>query len=184
MAMQLVDSYLLSTDLYGQQAMNLEPVTISSVLHDTAHKLRHLAKQYDCELEISLQGKYGPVMAHRESMEAAFTMLGYTFIEAAQPLEGRRKRVVVLAAHRSARGLVAGIFGNNPGLSSDMFRRARALYGTTRQTLPGIHPSSGAGVFIADSLLAPVATPLRVAQHNKLNGLAATLHSSRQMQLV
>jgi hypothetical protein len=181
MALQLIDGYLLSTDVHSQQSLQLQPVSVASVLHDTAHKLHYIAKQYDCELEISLKGKYEPVMCHRESLEAAFTMLGYSFIEA-QPQQNEKR--VVFAAHRSSRGLVAGIFGNNPGLSSDMFKRARALYGTTRQSLPGMHQSSGAGVFIADSLLSPHATPLRVAQHHKLNGLAATLFPSQQMQLV
>ncbi|MDB5185773.1 MAG: hypothetical protein JWL85_296 [Candidatus Saccharibacteria bacterium] len=181
MALQLIDGYLLSTDLHAQQSLHLEPVSISSVLHDTAQRLQFLARQYNCEVEIHLAGKYEPVMGHRESLETAFTMLGYSFIESIT--EGKDRRLV-LAAHRSGKGLVAGVFGNHPGLTADMYRRARALYGNSRQALPTVSPASGAGVFIADSLLAPSGSPLRVARHQKLNGLAATLFPSQQMQLV
>ena len=149
MAMQLIDGYLLSTDVHSQQVLQLEPVSISALLHDTAHRLSHLAKQYDCEVDVHLSGKYGPVMAHRQSLEMAFTMLGYAFIESAS---GEGKKHMVFGAHRSKNGLVAGIFGDQPGLSSDMYRRAKALYGTARQPLTNVMPAAGAGVFIADSI--------------------------------
>lgn len=182
MAMQLIDGYLLSTDVHSQQALQLEPVSISALLHDTAHQLSHLAKQYECELEVHLSGKYGPVMAHRQSLEMAFTMLGYSFIEAGAAQNAGKK--MILGAHKSRAGLVAGIFGEQPGLSTDMFRRAKALYGTARQPMTGVSPAAGAGVFLADSLLAPQSTQLHVAYHQKFAGLAATLLPSNQLQLV
>jgi hypothetical protein len=181
MALQLIDGYLLSTDVHSQQALQLEPVSISAVLQDTAHRLSYLAKQYNCEIDVHLSGKYGPVMAHRQSLEMAFTMLGYAFIEAGASED---KRTMIFGAHRSKAGLVAGIFGDQPGLTSDMFRRAKALYGTARQPLTSVTPAAGAGVFIADSLLAPQSAPLHVAHHQKFAGLAATLLQSHQLQLV
>jgi hypothetical protein len=181
MALQLIDGYLLSTDVHAQQALELEPISISSILQDTAHQLSHLAKQYDCEIEVHLSGRYGPVMAHRKSLEAAFALLGYSFIEAGSS-EGNRR--MLLAAHRSRNGLVAGVFGNQPGLSADMYRRARALYGTARQPMTNVTAAAGAGVFIADSLLAPQSSPIHIAYHQKLAGLAATLLPSQQLQLV
>lgn len=177
MAMQLVDGYLLSTDIHSQQSLQLEPVSVSAVLQDTAHRLSYFAREYGCELEVHLSGKYAPVMAHRQSLEMAYMLLGYSFIEAG---EGK----VVLGAHRSQSGLVAGIFGNQPGLSSDMYRRAQALYGVARQPLTNLSPAAGAGVFIADALLSPQSTSLHVAYHQKLAGLAATLLQSNQLQLV
>jgi hypothetical protein len=151
-------------------------------LNDTAHKLAPLARQNDCDIEIQLSGKYGPAMAHPGSLQSALMLLGYSLIEV-RTTERRRHRVV-LGAHRSVRGLVTGIFDNQPGLSTDMFRRGRALYGTARQALPAVSGASGASVFVADALLRSMAAPLHVARHHKLAGLATTLHPSNQLQLV
>lgn len=182
MAMQLIDGYLLSTDLQVQSSLQLEPVSIASVLQDVAHKLTPLARLYEHDLEVSLGGKYRPVMAHHSSLEAAYTMLGYAMIES-QGGDDRRK-TVVLGAHRSAAGIVAGVFGQQEGLTADMFKHARALYGRSRQPLTSLSASSGAGIFIADSLLNTMASPLRVAHHHKMSGFAATLLPSQQLQLV
>lgn len=182
MALRLVDSYLLSVRLQALPSLELEPVSVSAMLQDTAHQLNQLAKDYDCDLEVHLAGRYEPVMAHRQSLEAAFATLGYAFIEAVPNSETRHK--VILGAHRSNRGLVAGIFGNQEGLSSDMFRRGQALFGTARQAVPAITPNAGAGIFVADSLLKNMEAPLHLSRHSKLTGLAATLVPSQQLQLV
>ena len=182
MALRLVDSYLLSVQLQALPMLELEPVSVSAVLQDTAHRLNQLAKQYDCDLEVRLSGRYEPVMAHRQSLEAAFATLGYTFIES-MPTEGQ-KHHIILGAHRSSKGLVAGVFGNQEGMSADMYRRGMALFGTARQAVPSLSPHAGAGVFVADSLLKNMEAPLHVSRHNKLSGLATTLITSQQLQLV
>lgn len=182
MAMRMIDSYLLSVQLSGQPSLQLEPVSVSSVLQDVAHRLSPLAKQYDHDLDISLKGKYGPVMANAQSLEAAYTMLGYAMLEAQSAGETRQR--VLLGAHKTGQGIVAGVFGEQEGLSADMFRRARALYGRSRQALPSMTSSSGASVMIADSIFHTMAVPMRVAQHHKLTGFAATLLPSQQLQLV
>lgn len=182
MALRLIDSYLLGVELQGLPTLELEPVSLSAVLQDAATKLSTLAKQHDCELELHLGGKYGPVMAHRRSLEAAYVSLGYAFIES-QPVS-EKKHTVLLGAHRSARGLVAGVFGEQPELTSDMYRRAQALYGQAPQAIPAVSSSNGAGIFIADNLLRSMETPLRVARYHKLSGLAATLLPSKQLSLV
>ena len=182
MALRLVDSYLLSVQLQSLPVLELEPVSISAVLQDTAHRLNQLAKQYDCDLEVHLSGKYGPVMAHRQSLESAFATLGYAFIESMPTAENKHK--VILGAHRSAKGLVTGLFGNQEGTSADMYRRGMALFGTARQPIPTLSPQSGAGVFVAESLLKNMDATLQVSRHNKLSGLAVTLIQSQQLQLV
>ncbi len=182
MGLRLIDSYLLSVQLQAQPMLQLEPVSVSAVLQDTVHRLNHLAKQYDCELEVHLSGKYEPVMANRESLEAAFATLGYAFIESVPPADSRHR--IVLAAHRSSKGLVAGVFSEEAVMTSEMFGRAKALYGSARQPAPGLSGGSGAGLFVADSLLASMASPLRMARHQKLSGLAATFLPSQQLQLI
>jgi hypothetical protein len=121
-------------------------------------------------------------MAHRPSLEAAYMSLGYAFIEAVPGTANTGR--LLFAVHRTGRGLAAGVFGEQPGLSTDMYRRARALYGHAHQAMPTVSASSGAGIFVADSLLQNMATPLRVARHQRLSGLAATLLPSKQLQLI
>lgn len=182
LALKLIDSYLLSTRL-SQTVLPLEPVSLSAVLHDTAQQLQPIAKQYNCELELSLAGKYGPVMAHKKGLEAALVSLGHVFIEAGQQSIGRRQ-VVNLAAHKSRFGIVAGIFSNDYNLSSSVYNRSKALYGHVRQPLNSFTSSSGAGIFIADSLLTAMDAPLKVASHNRNAGLAATFIPSRQTSFI
>ncbi len=181
-ALRLIDGYILSI-APTQTELQLEPVSISAVLQDTAHRLAKLASQYDCDLQISLSGRYGPVMANRRNLEVAFMMLGYSFIEAQQHDEEKHPRVL-LGAHKSAGGLVAGIFGSQSSLSTDMFRRGKMLYGNVRQPLAGSSAANGAGIFIADSLMQSMASPLKLAKHQKLTGLAATLIPSHQLNLL
>lgn len=182
-ALSLVDGFLLSTERKAQGSLELEPVSLSSVLNDTAHKLDYWAKQNDCDIEVRLSGKYVPVMAHEQSLQSALMLLGYSLIEARTPERSRHQ--IVLAAHRSPHGgLVAGVFDNQPGLSTDVFRRGRALYGSARQTMPAVTSTTGAGVFVADALLRTMEAPLHVARHNRLTGLAGTFHQSSQLQLV
>ncbi len=181
-ALHLVESFLLSSELQSRESLELTPVSVSSILNDTAHRLAPLARQHNCDIEIQLSGKYGPVMAHQESLESALALLGSSLIEARAP-QGQRHEIV-LGAHRSINGLVAGVFDNQPGLSTDIFRRGRALYGDARQALPMTSGTNGAGVFVADALMRAMAAPLHVARHNKLAGLAVTLHPSNQLQIV
>ena len=185
-ALVLIDNYLLSTrlaQLHGE--LELEPVAISAVLADAAHQLAKLAERHQCELEIHVAGRYEPVIAHRAGLEAALVSLGYVFIEAQSNRSPKTQRPVIrLAAHRGKNGIVAGLFTDIDGISSDMYRRAHMLYGHARQSLPELVAGSGAGVFVADSLLDTMSARLRVAHHQKLNGLAATLKPSRQLSLI
>lgn len=182
MAMRLIDSYLLSVQIQGQASLELEPVSVGVILQDTAHRLSRLAKDYNCTLEVHLTGRYEPVMANRHNLEAAYTMLGYSFIESIPPVA--IKHQVTLGAHRSRRGVVAGIFGTQPGFSADAFRRGRAIFGTSRQGLPAVSSTSGAGIFLAESLLKSMETPLHQSRHRKCSGLAATLITSKQLKLI
>lgn len=182
MALRLIDSYLLSIELQMQPSLQLEPVSVSAALQDTAHALSQLARQYDTDLHINLKGKYQPVMAHRSSLESALVSLGYAFIESAAVDD--RRHTVVLGAHQSSKGLVVGAFGNQPVISSEALKRSIALFGSAKQALPQLSGSAGAGVFIANSLLRSINAPLHVSRHNSLSGLAATLSPSHQLSLV
>lgn len=182
MAIRLIDSYLLSVQVQGQAVFDLEPVSVASMLQDVAHQLSPLAADYRLDLQLSLGGSYAPVMANRYSLESAYTMLGYAMIEAQASNE--RRQLVLLGAHRRAGGVVAGVFAEHEGLTADIFRRARALYGHARQPMTAAASSAGAGIFVADTLLHAMNAPLRVAHHHKMAGLAATLLPSQQLQII
>ncbi len=183
MSLRLIDSYILSTDVHMQHSLILEPISIKSVLYDTANDVTSYARMYGCEVETQLDGKFMPVMGNSTLLRAAFTSLASALIEAQSPSDERGSKVTI-ATHKHGGTIVAGVFVNQSGLTTDMFRRARALYGSARQPMVNSLPSAAAGVFVADSLFSSIASPLKVAKHNKLNGLATVLLPSRQLHLI
>ncbi len=184
-AIKLLDNYLLCVSLaHNSQYLQLEPISISSVLASVAHELGNFASQNNCELELHLAGKYEPIMAHSIGLQAALTSLGYVFIEAQAGLDNIKRPVLKLGAHRSHGGIAAGIFADIEGLGANVYQRGRSLYGRARQPLNQISNSSGAGLFVADSLFNSMSAHLRVARHQRLCGLAATFAPSRQLEFI
>jgi hypothetical protein len=182
MALGLVDSYLLGLQLMqGQQRLTLEPVSVSSLLVEVAHELRGLARQYDVDVELSIAGRYEPVMAHRRGLKAALLSLGYTLI-GARP-EGARRRLL-LAAHRTASGINAGMYGQFDGLHAGAWRKALELCGKASRPFGTLSGDSGAGLFVAETILRAMETGLRVGKHSNNYGLATTLQPSQQLRLV
>ena len=185
-ALRLIDSYLLGVRLAeegSQQSLALEPVSVSSVLYDTAHELSSLAKFYGVHLELSIAGKYGPVTANKQALQAALTSLGMSLIEALPALDSKDV-TLQLGAHRSRYGIVAGLYADTPSLNADTLRRGAELLGKSRQPLVGITHSSGAGIFVADTILQAMQLRLAPTRHNKLYGLGAVLQPNKQLQLV
>jgi hypothetical protein len=182
-SLQLVESYALSLRVHGKiTPLRLEPVTVSSLLYDTAQQLEPFAREYGISLELETVPRVQPIIADRSVLQSAMTSLGQVFVLA--QAESDEPSAVHLAAHRSRYGIVAGMYGNSPQLGADSLRRAHALRGTAREPLQRLVSGPAAGVFVADSLLQTLAAHLHVARYHKLNGLAATLQPSHQMQLV
>ncbi len=181
-AMKLIDGYLLSVQLQQEPALPLEPVSLGSVLYDTAHTLEAYAKAHDCTIELHIQGKYAPVMARHEVVRTAIESLGYSFIEAASR-RGVKTRVM-LAVRKTAHGMSAGVFSDTDKLNSTLFKQAKVLKGLARQPLGDFSAGSGAGVFVADALFDWLESPMHVSKFRSLQGLAANLTPSRQLSLV
>ncbi len=184
-ALRLVDSYVLGVQLAdtSQQAMALEPVSVSSVLYDTAQQLGGVARFYGVHLELSIAGKYGPVLANREGLQAALTSLGMSLIEALPALDSGQL-TLQLGAHRTRYGIVAGIYSDTASLTAESLRTGLNLCGTSRQPLVGVSHSSGAGVFVADAILQAMQLKLQPTRHNRLHGLGAVLQANNQLQLI
>jgi hypothetical protein len=184
-ALTLIDNYLLSVRLAQQGILpNMdEPVTVSSVLYDVGTQLSPFAKAYDVKLNIQLGGKFGPVMTNRAALQAALTSLGYAFIEAL-PATDKPQLTLQLSAHRCRYGIVAGLYCDADHLSAKVLREGRELYGRVRQPLTTISPSAGAGVFVADSILQSLKSPLVSSRHRHLHGLGTILQANPQLQLI
>jgi hypothetical protein len=181
-ALRLIDGYLLSVQLQREPQLPLEPVSLGSVLYDTAQSLDSFARAHNCEIELHIGGKYGPVMARREVVQAALMNLGYSFIEAATPTNGRTR--ITIAVRKNAHGINTGVFSSNEGLSSSLFKQAKSLKGLVKQPMSNFSTGSGAGVFIADSLFDYLQSPLKTGRFQTLAGLSATLRPSLQLSLV
>ena len=183
-ALKLLDNYALGVRLSLQpRQLEIEPVSVASVLYDTGQQLQSLAGSYGVELELDIAGRYGPVLAHRQGLQAALVSLGAALIESLPALESTQLRLR-LASHHCRYGLVAGLYVDTERLSSGTLRQGRALQGRTRQPLPAVSHSSGAGVFVADAILEAMSLHLRASRHHRLYGLGTVLQPSSQLRLV
>jgi hypothetical protein len=184
-ALRLIDSYVLGVRLAeeGQQALVLEPVSVSSVLYDTAEQLSSVAKFYGVTLELNIHGKYGPVLANRQGLQSALTSLGMALIESLPALDSP-SLTLELGAHRTRYGIVAGLYSDTEALTTESLRRGRQLAGKSRQPLVGMSHGSGAGVFVADAILQAMQLRLQTTRHRRMYGLGAVLQANNQMQLV
>lgn len=184
-ALKLIDGYLLSMRLAAETVYDIEqePVSLSSVLYDTAQELHPIAELYGVRLELALDGKYRPVTAHRQGLQSALVTLGYALIEALPATDAPQLKLE-LAAHRCRYGIVAGLYADVDRLTAEALRQGRRLIGETRQPLPALSHSGGAGVFVADAILSAIGARLKVSHHNKRSGLGAVLQANPQLQLV
>lgn len=183
-AMHLVDSYLLGLQLLAEQeTLDLEPVSVASTLVDTSHELSKYAKQYGVRLELSVAGRYEPVMAHGKGLRAALLSMGYALIASGAAQAGA-KRQLTIATHRTAQGIVAGMYGQYDALTAQSWRQAMQLYGQAAQPFAALSSGSGAGVFVADALSRAMDSHLRIGRYAHQTGLAMTLTPSQQLQLV
>lgn len=183
-ALILVDSYLLGLELLQSQTrLELEPVSVSSMLVDAAHELHGFARQYGITVEMETAGRYGPVMSNPRGLKAALLSLGFALIEAQAAAAEDVPHKVVLATHRTPHGIITGIYGSQ-SVTMDAWRRALTLCGKASQPLTGLSSGSSAGLFVADAILRSMDSRLRPGRYLRRGGLAATLQPSRQLQLV
>jgi len=183
-ALKLIDSYTLGVRLALEgERLNVEPISVSSVLYDAGQQLDSLAKSYGVGLELNVAGRFGTVMAHREGLEAALVSLGSALIEAL-PAQGGTQLKLQLATHRSRYGIVAGLYGETKQLTTQALKKGRALQAHSRQPLLDVTHTSGAGIFVADALLHAMDLHLMASRHHGLYGLGTVLQPNHQLELV
>jgi hypothetical protein len=184
-ALRLLDNYALGVRLSLEpEQLELEPVSVSSVLYDSGQQLEALARSYGVKLELNVAGRFGPVLAHRQALQAALVSLGSSLIEALPALQMTEQLQLQLATHRSRYGIVAGLYTDNPEITNKALQRGRQLQAQSRQPLMNLTHNSGAGVFIADAILRAMQLRLGASRHHRLYGLGTVLQPNNQMQLV
>jgi hypothetical protein len=183
-ALKLLDNYVLGVRLATERdELAVESVSVSSILYDTGQQLDAMAKQYGVGLELNIAGRFGPVLAHRQGLQAALVSLGAALIEALPAQEATQLKLH-LATHRSRYGIVAGLYADTRQLSRDALRRGRELQRRSRQPLTNLTHTSGAGVFVADTILHAMQLSLTPSRHHRLYGIGTVLQPNNQLQLV
>jgi len=183
-ALRLLDNYVLGVRLSLEpQQLDIESVSVASVLYDAGQQLGALAKSYGVDLELNIAGKFGPVMAHRQGLQAALVSLGAALIEAFPAQSNQPQLKLQLATHRSRYGIVAGVYSDTKQLTNDALHKARQLQRISRQPLLNLTHTSGAGIFVADAILHAMNLSLKASRHHRLYGLGAVLQPNYQIQL-
>lgn len=182
-ANRLADGYATGMR-QGRKAAELliEPVAVQSILHDAERALRPFADEHNVQLELAQIPRLELVLCDREVMQMALICLGQVIVAAES--EQEKPQPVRLDAYRTKHGIVAGLYSETAVLNKMALRRAKKLFGRTRQPLSLLASGAASGVFVADKLLAAMQAELHVAHHNHLTGLATTLPRCNQMQLV
>lgn len=184
MALRLLDNYVLGVRLATEpQEFAIESVSVSSVLYDTGQQLDGLAKSYGVNLELNIAGRFGPVLAHRQALQAALVSLGAALIEAL-PAQEMTQLKLHLATHRSRYGIVAGLYADTRQLSQEALKKGRQLQRHSRQPFIGLTHTSGAGIFVADTILQAMRLSLKPSRHHNLYGLGTILQPNHQLQIV
>lgn len=183
--LQLVEAYKLLLNAEDNSKLPMEPLAVGAVLEEIAHKLAPYAKQYSTDIQVSVQPRLAPVLAHQPSLTAALEILSTSIIRA-QPAQSEKKVYsLMLGAHRSPdNAIAAGVFSSVHGLSDRTLRAARSLVGRARQPLPAVPAGAAAGVLVADMICAAMWQPLRAAAHHNLPGLVTMVPASKQLQFV
>lgn len=177
-ALRSVDAFLRSEK---QMMLELEPVSVGSVMYDVAHELAPLAKEYGVELRIDERGRGAPIMAKRKDLELILTLLGGVLVQSPAE-EHTAEKTVVLGSHTTKGGIIVGAFGDHDHAPAAMIAGTRKLYGRAPQAASGAHGL--ASVALADKLAAQLQTTLRAYKHGSSIGMGALFVPSKQLRLV
>ena len=183
--LRLIDSYIMALELRSnRQQLVLEPISINSLLADTAHDLQSYAKHYNTTINVEVLGRMKPILTNRSKLQSALYCLGCSLIRA-QASSDAKKHTVVLGAQRGrSDSITAGVFGSFSGLSDKAMFRARSLAGQASQPLPSVPAQNAGGILIADMLVSALYQPLKAARFKEYSGLATTFPVSKQLRLV
>ncbi len=182
--LQLIEAYRLALHSKTLGYQDMEPVAVGAILQDVAYRLTPYAHQYATDIEVDVQGKLTPVLAHRPSLAAALECLAASMIRAQAATSQKRRYTLLLGAHKSSDNIATGVFSDVKGLSDKTLRNAYKLVGHAHQPISGVPAGAASGVLIADMLCGSMWQPLRAAAHRKMGGLATSIPVSKQMSFI
>lgn len=179
--LHLVDCYSLVKPA-GQLNLELEPVSMGSVIQDVLHQLAPFAREHDCAIRDSYSGASRLVLANRSLARAALLAMGHAFIEGASEDDGA-KRTILFGARTSKRGQTVGVYSKDTTITAKDLRSSQKIAGKALQQCSGL-VGSGGGILLADTLLRQMNSRLDSSSYRRLPGVAALFQQNKQLQLI
>lgn len=179
--LHLLDCYAL-VQPERQLHLELEPVSMGSIIQDVMHQLDPFAKEHNCALRDSYTGASTLVFADRALARGALLAMGHAIIEGATA-EDSRTSTVLFGARRSAEGQKIGVFSSGASVSTKHLTSTKKIAGGAQQQCTGI-TGSGGGILLADTLLRYMNSHVQASSYRKLPGIAAFFRQNTQLQLV
>ena len=163
-------------------SLDLEPITISSVFRTVYNDLAPYAQQYGVALELDMSPRLGLIMSDEHVLRQALTCIGQVLVHG--QAESGSVTSVVLSAHRSRHGVVAGVYTADMPLTKSSLRRARHIFGKADMPLGSVVSGSATGLFLAETLLRTITARLHLGKYHSRTGLAVTLPVCQQLHIV
>jgi hypothetical protein len=179
-SLKLIDSYLMSAlSEHGQVQLDLSPMAIGSVMHETAVDLRlNTLIRRDIQIEANA---HKPVMTNRGALQGLLSTITQAMSEVAR----KKNETLYMRSFVAKCGDVGvGVFAENNNLTAADLHVALNLSGNTHMALPKHSAKSGVMLTIADSLARALGGTLEVKRMGKYRGFATTLPQSSQLSLV
>lgn len=181
-ALNLVDSYVLSSKIYTNQTeLNLSPVSIKAVLYESTNQLKNFAKIQKTTLNLDIQKNVGLAMANYNATLMALVSLAYSFLQNNNDSPGSK---LIFSLKKGSQDISVGVFCEGLAINQGDLNKLRGLSGVASQLMPDLAHGSSAGILLADRIFAGMNTELRATKLNKLSGLVAKLVPSRQLKLL
>lgn len=177
-ALKMIDNYILG--LYIDDKFDLEPLSISSVIYDSAKELDKLAVHYGVKLQVSLNN-FGPVLSNKTALEGFLMSVGWSMIES---VSSSKNKTITLATHKCRYGIVAGVYAKDINLSRSTLLHGSKIISNAKRPMPEFSHTSGAGIFVAEKLLNNIEMKLLISKHQNLRGIGTIMNTSKQLQLV
>jgi len=180
-SIRMIDNFILSSVTANNHPI-LEPLSLSSVLYDSAHELEQLAKYYDVKLKVISNNNFGPVLSNRVALESSLISVGWAMIESMSSLD--KSKTITLASHRSRYGLVAGVYSEDVNINSNILNQGLRNMNSSKRPMPDFSHTNSAGIFIAKQLLSNMDMRLLASKHHNLRGIGTLMNPSKQLQLI
>lgn len=173
-ALRLIDSYMATSSLEsGQTSLELSPIGLGSLLHETAYEVRAA-----CGASVEIQTKsLQPVMAHNLLLKNFLFSIGY-FISKASDSH------LNFCSFKSTSGEVGvGVVSKNFDISTDDLRNALTNH-STHMPMASHTNQSAIMLVVADAIAKALGSKLAVKKLGRSKGFCVILPKSEQLALV